>query len=48
MFQHVVGNVLALLAQMSDSPAEINGIPMHDGTDYQVEPGSPERLTVVG
>jgi hypothetical protein len=29
-------------------PAEIDGVPMNDGADHEVEPRSTERLTVKG
>lgn len=37
-----------LLPQMGGSTAEIDGVPMHDSADDQVEAGGPERLTVKG
>ena len=33
---------------MSRCPAEIDGVPMNDGADHEVEAGSPECLTVKG
>ena len=48
MFQQFVGNISATLTQMGDGAAEIDGIPMDDGTDHKIEPGDPERLTVKG
>lgn len=37
-----------MLAQMSRCPAEVDGVPMDDGADDQVEAGSPEGLAVKG
>lgn len=48
VLQQLVGNMSAPLAQMGRCPAEIDGVPMDDGADYQVEAGSPECLTVKG
>src|SRR5690606_37330405 len=48
VLQQSVGNIPAPLAQMSRCPAEIDGIPMNDGADHEVEAGSPECLTVKG
>ena len=48
MFQQLVGDISALLAQMSRCPAEVDGVPMDDGADHQVETGSSEGLAVKG
>ncbi len=48
MFQQLVGNISAPLAQMGRCPAEIDGVPMDDGADHEVEAGSTECLTVKG
>lgn len=48
MFQQRVGDISALLAQMRRCPAEVDGVPMDDGADHQVEAGSPECLAVKG
>jgi hypothetical protein len=48
VFQQLIGDISALLAQMSRCPAEVDGVPMDDGADHQVEAGSPEGLTVKG
>ena len=48
MFQQRVGDISALLAQMRRCPAEVDGVPMDDGADHQVETGSSEGLAVKG
>ena len=48
MLQQSVGDIPAPLAQMSRCPAEIDGVPMNDGADHEVEAGSPECLAVKG
>ena len=42
------GNIDALGADIIDSAAEIDGVPMNDGADHQIEAGRTERLTVKG
>ena len=48
VFQQLVGDISALLAQMSRCPAEVDGVPMDDDADHQVETGSSEGLAVKG
>jgi len=48
VFEQLVGNIAALLAQISRSPAEIDRIPVNDGTDDQVEARGMESLAVAG
>ncbi len=33
---------------MGGGTAEIDGVPIDDGADHQIEAGSPERLAVMG
>jgi len=47
MFEHVVGNNLILLAQASHGLAELDGNPMHDGVDDEIEPTSSESLAAI-
>ncbi len=46
LFQQFVRDISATLTQMGDGTAEIDRVPMHDGTDHVIEAGGPERLTV--
>lgn len=40
-------NIPTVLPQVGRGPAEINGVPMDDGADHQVEAGSPESLAFI-
>lgn len=44
VFQQGVRNAPALLPQMRDGAAEVDGVPMHDGADDEIEARSTERL----
>lgn len=48
VLEQFVGNISTLLAQMGRSSTEIDGVPVNDGTDDQLESGCTECLTVVG
>ncbi|MDR6101764.1 hypothetical protein QE369_001961 [Agrobacterium larrymoorei] len=48
MLEQLVGNVSALLTQMRCGTTEVDGVPMHDGADDEVEAGGAECLTVKG
>lgn len=48
MLQEFVGNGAALLAQMGRNPAEIDGVPMDDGSDDKIESRRSECLAVIG
>ncbi len=41
-----VGNVSALSLQMSDSAVEIDGVPVHDGADDEIEARRAECLAL--
>lgn len=47
VYQHVVGSIPAVLAEMSNSPAEINGDPVHHGADDEIEPRGTESLAII-
>ncbi|TWI82959.1 hypothetical protein JM93_03475 [Roseibium hamelinense] len=46
VFEHIVGNVPAMLAQKGDGAAELDSIRMHVDADNEVEPTSPECLVI--
>lgn len=46
VFEDVVRDVSALLAQMGDSAAKIDGVPVNDGADDEVEAGGSKGLAV--
>ena len=48
MPQQLVGNMPTPLAQVCRRATEIDGVPMNDGADHEVEAGSTECLTVKG
>ncbi len=48
VLEQIVRDMPALLPQMGSGAAEIDGVPMDDGANHEVEPGSAERLAVKG
>ena len=46
VLQQPVGNIPPLLPQMSGGAAEIDGVPVHDGADDQIEAGGAECLAI--
>src|ERR1700722_906840 len=45
-FNNMSGMFLTLSLQMSDSTVEIDGVPVHDGADDEIEPRSAECLAL--
>lgn len=48
VLEQIVRNMPALLPQMGSGTAEIDGVPVDDGADDQIEAGGPECLAVKG
>lgn len=46
VFQHFIRNLSSLITQMLDGVTEVDGVPVNDGTDHQIEAGSAECLAV--
>lgn len=47
VLQQPVGNIPPLPTQMSGGAAEIDGVPVHDGADDQIEAGMPRTFAYV-
>lgn len=45
MLEPIIGNDAAFLTQVLHSSAEINGVPVDDCADDEIEAGRPKRLT---
>ena len=48
MFEQGIGDISSALAQMGDRTAEIDGIPVDDCADDEIETGCPEGLALEG
>lgn len=48
VLEDVIGRDPAVPAQMRDGAAEIDGVPVHDGADDEIEAGGAEGLALEG